>query len=1219
MLSPNLIRLSPLGEISPDGVGVWLEREETILFSGRCAVEALLPVGTVIHITDRRTVLLDARQGGRDELAVGLLRHEWITRLTRRVHTTGGQAHAYLDISVAEANALVTVTLTGAQVTGDSFIRWFSALIAGHRLSLVASRPVISAADEETLHRYQRGGFDTMPPVGDATLVTWAFPASSTMHDSSADEQSKPRHAPRPPGDPEKLTRKAVALADRYMNGGKVATLHRAIGLFRQALEATPEQSAYRPDRLANLARALGELFRESGNLSVQEEVIDLLTQAWAWAPAGDPDQTMHAVNLSTESLERFQVTGEEYLLVLALRVMTETSAVISSADPELPAFHSTFGNVLTLIYERTGKPSLLVRANQAHRDALAALSPAHSERPRHLSSLGATLTRSFEVLGETAYLREAIEVQREVLATPLTSEVLRLTTTVNLSNSLQLLAERTGNQDALTEAVRAARSALQRGVNHPDVIMPAAAALASALSDLCVSTGELHFLSESVEARRVAVAIARGPDRAGALGNLANALSMLYERVPQPSTAAEALATGRTAIEALPEGHPGRPELMSNHALTLMLMHDTTEEAADSTANDTAKRSPHLAEAERYLRQAIALTPPAGPALATYCSHLALVLLRRGGGNLEECVRLARRALDLTPADHPHRCAYGYHLGLALRALNETTGSTSALSEAREVFTHAAGVAAAPVGERLNAVRGLGATAMLQGDFPAALRAYEEAVLLLPQLVSPHLRRSDRERGLGSLSGLAAEAASAAVAAGAPERAVELLEAARGVLLSEALGIRGGLADLRRQEPELAEQIAELRAELDQPPASQDPVQVHQRLARQWRELLTRIRAVPGFGDFLNPPSIADLQPEALAGPIVLVAISDFRGDALVLTPDADRPVHAVELNGLRRQDVLTQIAKLHEAIEATFDPAVRLGTKRDAHLEISAVLAWTWIKITQPVLAKVGFAGEGDLPRIWWCPTGEASFLPLHSAGTGEPAANVLDRAISSYTPTVQALGHARRAATRPVSSALIVTVPEVPGERHLRLDAVAREAAALAEIVPSSIVLTGSGANHRAVVDALPQHRVAHFSCHGVTDWNDPSTSHLVLHDYLAHPLTVAALSRLDLSDADLAFLSACSTSQSNLRLTDEAIHLATGFQLAGFTHVVGTLWPIGDGLALDVAQSFYRALAVGAAGLLAPEGSAHALHDAVGRARERFPQMPGAWAAYVHIGP
>ena len=68
----------------------------------------------------------------------------------------------------------------------------------------------------------------------------------------------------------------------------------------------------------------------------------------------------------------------------------------------------------------------------------------------------------------------------------------------------------------------------------------------------------------------------------------------------------------------------------------------------------------------------------------------------------------------------------------------------------------------------------------------------------------------------------------------------------------------------------------------------------------------------------------------------------------------------------------------------------------------------------------------------------------------------------------------------------------------------------------------------------------------------------------------------VARLRLDDAELAFLSACSTARPGCRLTDEAIHLASAFQLAGYRHVIGTLWPIGDQHAVDIADDIYTAL-------------------------------------------
>ncbi|MCF6477035.1 CHAT domain-containing protein, partial [Nonomuraea sp. MG754425] len=41
-------------------------------------------------------------------------------------------------------------------------------------------------------------------------------------------------------------------------------------------------------------------------------------------------------------------------------------------------------------------------------------------------------------------------------------------------------------------------------------------------------------------------------------------------------------------------------------------------------------------------------------------------------------------------------------------------------------------------------------------------------------------------------------------------------------------------------------------------------------------------------------------------------------------------------------------------------------------------------------------------------------------------------------------------------------------------------------------------------------------------------------------------------------------------------DEAMHITTAFQLAGFQQVIGTLWPVNDTIAARVAEGVYAGL-------------------------------------------
>jgi CHAT domain len=103
---------------------------------------------------------------------------------------------------------------------------------------------------------------------------------------------------------------------------------------------------------------------------------------------------------------------------------------------------------------------------------------------------------------------------------------------------------------------------------------------------------------------------------------------------------------------------------------------------------------------------------------------------------------------------------------------------------------------------------------------------------------------------------------------------------------------------------------------------------------------------------------------------------------------------------------------------------------------------------------------------------------------------------------------------------------------------------------------------GSPPEAVLAELGRCAIAHFACHGYSDPADPSHSRLLLHGS-AEPLTVAGLAPVNLSHADLAYLSACQTAiNSAARLIDEAIHLSAAFQLAGFRQVIGTPWEVED---------------------------------------------------------
>jgi CHAT domain len=389
--------------------------------------------------------------------------------------------------------------------------------------------------------------------------------------------------------------------------------------------------------------------------------------------------------------------------------------------------------------------------------------------------------------------------------------------------------------------------------------------------------------------------------------------------------------------------------------------------------------------------------------------------------------------------------------------------------------------------------------------------------------------------------------------------------------------------------------------------------------MAEEWDNLVTQARAIEGFEDFLAPTPFDRLRPAADAGPVVLVNTSSYRCDALILTPatsGAD-PVQVVELPDLTLELSIERAAALLAALYS------RVGVRR----ALTAITGWLWDTVAGPVLNHLGHTGTpgpGEpWPRMWWCPTGPLTLLPLHAAGHhNDREACVPDRVVSSYTPTMTALIRARaRPAPIHRPRLLAVGMPETPG--HTPLPGVTVELDRIHTQIPITTRLQQpqTQVTIQAVLAALPEHEWVHFACHAgpaaapSSDIApDPSQSAIRLQD---GQLTVQRIAECNLPAADLAYLSACQTAFGGTQLLDEAIHLAAALQLIGYRHVIATLWSISDQQAPNIAEAIYTHLTH--PGTPSPDRAAQALHQALSTLRRQHPDTIIEWAAYLHTGP
>ncbi|MFE2140680.1 CHAT domain-containing protein [Streptomyces sp. NPDC059456] len=872
------------------------------------------------------------------------------------------------------------------------------------------------------------------------------------------------------------------------------------------------------------------------------------------------------------------------------------------------------------------------------------ALPAAHPHRAVHLSALGNVLRITFGRGGHPADLDAAIDRFREALsAAPVGPG--RAMYLFNLGDALRVRGRR-----------------------------------AAAAADL---DGAVTLLRQAARA-----APDDGPYQGLVLTSLGGALLLRYERAGAAADLDGAACGYRDAAEAFPAGHPGRTEALSRLCNVLRIRSGRTGSAAD------------LDEAIETGRRAVDAAPAGHRHRATLLSDLGGALLARferlgAAADLDAAVDHHRQAAEAVPADDSGRAVFLVDLGDALSVRFERDGTAADREAAVGAWSAASAAQASPVAVRARA--GLSAARLLawSGAAQEAARAAEAAVRLLPLVAQHRPEPPDRPDAIAEATGAAGAAVAAATAAAlalaAPggtareraERALGLLETGRAVQLGQVLGSGGDVTELREHHPELAHRFCTLRDRRDRsadPPLSAGeprepgapgsaaddtvPARPHRapgaharhRTARELAAVLAEIRAREGFASFALVPTADELRAEAAHGPIVVFNVSTHRSDALLLTTEG---VTGLPLPGLGRTAVIDRVNAFRRARDTALagdDPAGR----EEAQAVLVGVLEWLWDAAAGPVLEALGHrvatrAGGGgsttDLPRLWWAPGGLLGLLPLHAAGHHTDAPDdpyrrtVMDRVVSSYTPTVRALRHARRrgrlrAGDPAAGRALIVAMPTTPGlPGDGMLPFADAEAALLAGRFAQSVVLRESGradgpagpapaaAPTKAnVLAQLPHCAIAHFACHGTSDPADPARSRLLLHDHAQDPLTVRSLAPVALDRARLAYLSACQTGAIGAAdPLDGAVHLTSALQLAGFPHVVGTLWETGDRTAVRITRAFYDGLRTESAAL-DPDRAARALHAAVrqvrdgedlptGRDRRRAPLL---WAAHVHAG-
>ncbi|KAK7574550.1 hypothetical protein V3481_016530 [Fusarium oxysporum f. sp. vasinfectum] len=830
--------------------------------------------------------------------------------------------------------------------------------------------------------------------------------------------------------------------------------------------------------------------------------------------------------------------------------------------------------------YKRTGNRSDIELAVISAQKVLGITEENDPQRARTLHNLGVMLESRYERTGAMGDLEEAIGMAR----------------LNNLGNKLESLYEQTKAMDDLEEAIGMARQAF------------------AAMPD-------------------------DNPNRGVILHNLGNKLERRYEQTKAMGDLEEAISITRQAVAATPIGHPSRGGYLNNLGNKLESRYEQTKAMGD------------LEEAISVTRQAVTATPIGHPDLVSWLNNLGNKLSNRYErtrtiGDLEEAIKVARQALAAAPDNHPDRAGCLINLGIKLENRYKQTGATADLYEASVHLYEAWDTRTAIPFHRIKAAGRCIKLLTLQDKVTAAAKLGIDIIHLLPSVTTKLLDRTDQQYVVSTFAGVAADLCALLVALNQIDDAVLYLGQGRTVILGQLMDNRSDVSDLAKTHPEIALWYKELRNEVNTPTRSleQDVAREHmlQQRIQATSELNTCIeeirRTIPGHERFLLPQTAAEMQECAAGGTIVVVNITEYRSDAILISPTI---IEAINLRDLLASDAKAWLEK---------DWSDRRRAERAAkNRDYSSYLTWLWHSCVKQVLDRLHALHESvgcELFRVWWIGSGLASSMPFHTAGIHDTSTDetAYHKIVSSYTPSIKALAHARQQdkdMKRTTGSLLVVTMPTTPpgGEKTpanlFGVDEEKKTILQLSKEHMSEEVMVQPSVDQ--VLPCLQHCCIAHFACHGWTEPSDPSKSGLILQrreeiragnggnandnedKVVQDRLTVGRISEMKLKHARLAYLSACSTAQNKAEeLSDEVIHVVSGFQVAGFPHVVGCLWPAKDRVCVEVASLFYSSLFGQAQSQWKDGKTAWALREAVLAVRTDDIEMPLNWAQFVHYG-
>ncbi|KAJ7271616.1 CHAT domain-containing protein [Mycena rebaudengoi] len=768
-----------------------------------------------------------------------------------------------------------------------------------------------------------------------------------------------------------------------------------------------------------------------------------------------------------------------------------------------------------------------------------------------------------------------------------------------DLAASFRDRYERSGDVKDLEAALQNNQAAVdQTPKGHPD--------LAGHLQELAASftyryrrSGDVKDLEAALQNNQAAVEqTPKGhPDLVGRLQELAVSFGDQYQRSGDVKDLEAALQNNQAAVEQTPKGHPHLPGHLQNLAVSFTYRY---------------QRSGNMEDLEAALQNnqaAVEQTPQGHPDLARRLQYLAVSFgdrYRRSGDvkDLEAALQTnqAAAAVDQTPKGHPDLAGHLQELAASFTYQYQRSGDVKDIEAALSCYSNSFQSNTSDLVASWYCAFDWASLAKVHrpSDIP---KAYSAAFHLLPEIlwigtsVSVHQDINIRI----NVSQATSDAIAACIDSLNLPLAVELLEQGLGTTFQQLLQLKTNLGILPQRE---AETLKLLSIDLYSGNAEHP-----QRVAADRNTLINEIRNHPGLENFLQPRPYRDLCQASQHGPIVILNSHHDHCDSIILLNPTSDPLHLalplVSVDHLKAQKSLLRDLIKGRNVRSRELPQARLyGYQEGIEVGLEGFLSWVWSYIVEPIYNGISSG------RLWWCPTGDFTGLPLHAADSA-------DQFIQSYTPTLGVLleANSKIPSADPPHIGLI-GVTHTGSRRDQELPGVEEEIAKISSIVGNRYqvqCLLGENTTVDSVKQTLNDCAWMHLACHGEQNIIEPPKSCLQLY---GGTLELETILQMSLPNAEFVFLAACQTAKGDATLVNESFHLGGGFIAAGFQGSIATMWSMIDEDGPVVAETVYSHL-LGSGQRPRASEAAKALQLAVRKMRDAGVPYE-RWVPFIHLG-